>query len=122
MGLASLNFLEFVLNFGFQKLHHDDQGDDVDQKNQPRGGGPGIKHASTSNRWTNIDIHVSPGLTNAAEASALLHEEIIEAGRKHFGKGYFTENQTDHAGSAGARGAVGAVSYTHLTLPTIYSV
>jgi hypothetical protein len=104
--LSRLNFVQFVLNFSFEKHDHDHDGDDVHEQDQPRACRPLLEHVGSSNWGANIDVNIAPGLSNAAKAGSFLHQPIVKAWREFFGKRDFTEDEADHAGAAGAGGAV----------------
>ena len=80
VGLPGLHFSDFVLNFPLEKRDDDDDGHDVNDQNRPIPRIPCFKHRTTSNWWTDVDVHVAPGATDAAQTGPFFDQKIVETG------------------------------------------
>lgn len=102
VGLSCFHFSDFVLYFPLEKGGNDDDGHDVNDQNRPIPRIPCFEHRTTSNRWTDVDVHVAPRTTDASQTGPFFDQKIVKAGRQFFRQRDLAEDETDHAGAAGA--------------------
>jgi hypothetical protein len=92
MGLPSLNFAKFVLDFPFEEGGDDDDSEDIHDENEPVGERPVRHQFSTSNWGSDVDVHVPSRFADAPQACAFLDQKVVQPGRQFLGQGHLAKN------------------------------
>ena len=78
-----------------------DQGNNQDVDDQQEGLFDAPRHAITSNRGPDFNVHVPRWSQDAPKACTFVHEELVQAGRKGLWHVNPAAKQGDHARAAG---------------------